>query len=149
MSDATVSRLDSWQANVLGAVASGVLTTVIRPADLNPALLRATHVGMGLVGLATGALAESTPEEEQIPGAVDSRTLASRAGWGAGIAALSAAASVGGVWADGAIERALVRRGVRRPRVWMGVAAAGVTLAVWALEPKEKSRRDERDPEIS
>ena len=37
------------------------------------------------------------------------------------------------MWLDSAAERALVRRGVRRPRVWIGVAAAGLTLATsWA-----------------
>ena len=55
---------------------------------------------------------------------------AATAGVVVGLGALVAGLSRGSQAADTWAERTLAARGVRRPRVWMGVAAAGLSLAM-------------------
>lgn len=138
---------DTWQFNLPLAAGTGLFTWLIRPADLRPRLVWGTHLGVGALGFAGGALLDLTPEEERVPGAVDQRTAANRAGWGAAGGLVTAGISIAGVWADGAIERSLARRGVRRPRLWMGVGAAALSLATWGAERRMNSENVAR-PEL-
>lgn len=146
---------------VAGAVASGVATALVPPSRIPPRARRSVHLG---VGLATGAgavwvlgrpdLLDAGRESGQVssepdgpsaghadgPRAVPLRARVALASVLGGLMALSSAA---GMALDGAAERALVRRGVRHPRVWIGVAAAGLTAAVsWA-----EDRSGSRDPQ--
>ena len=52
----------------------------------------------------------------------------------AGVGALAAGATVAGIATDRAFERALVRRGVRHPRLWLGVAGAVLSYAMDELD---------------
>lgn len=126
---------DTWQFNVPMALATGAFTSLVRPADLDPRWLVRMHLGMGALGAIAGAGFDLVVDEEE-PGEdmAGPRTPASRVVGGVVLGGLLGAVSVAGVWADGAIERSLVRRGVRRPRLWMGVAGAGLSLAFWAAE---------------
>ena len=58
--------------------------------------------------------------------------------FGTAIAGLSRGSQTLDAWAEGA----LTRRGVRRPRLWMGVVAAGASLAMSAAD-RRRTRRDE------
>jgi hypothetical protein len=57
-----------------------------------------------------------------------------------GFGALVTVVSRGGQSADEWAERALTARGVRRPRVWMGVAAAAASLAMSAADMRTAAR---------
>jgi hypothetical protein len=59
---------------------------------------------------------------------------------GAGLGVLVLAASRGGEAADVWAERRLAARGVRRPRVWMGLAAAGASLAMSVSDSRREAR---------
>ena len=52
--------------------------------------------------------------------------------------ALVAGVSRGGQAADGWAEGWLLRRGVRRPRMWLGVAAAGASLGMSLVERRQQ-----------
>ena len=53
--------------------------------------------------------------------------------------------SRGGQSADAWAEGALTRRGVRRPRLWRGAAAAGASVAMSASDMRRATREKARD----
>ncbi len=105
----------------------------------------ATHGGMGaLTGVATGwsvtrAGALADPEDPDAPPASPGGARV------AALAVLAGAATVGlsrgGEAADTWVERRLADRGVRRPRLWMGIAAGGVSLAMSAVDRRRAATR--------
>jgi hypothetical protein len=141
-------RLESWPIQVATAVVTGVATTYMPVQRWSRATRWALHGGMGAlaagaVGVfltAPGTLVE--PEKQDAP----PYTLgpAAKAGiavaFGTAIAGLSRGGQTVDAWAEGA----LTRRGVRRPRLWMGVVAAGASLAMSAAD-----RRRTRQVEAS
>ncbi|MGF9755621.1 hypothetical protein AAII07_10475 [Microvirga sp. 0TCS3.31] len=141
-------RLESWPVQVATAVATGVATTYMPVQRWSRTTRWALHGGMGAlaagaVGVfltAPGALVE--PEKQDAP----PYTLgpAARAGIAVAVGTAIAGLSRGGQTMDAWAEGVLTRRGVRRPRLWMGVVAAGASLAMSAAD-----RRRTRQVEAS
>jgi hypothetical protein len=151
--------LDSWPAHVAMAVATGVATTYLPVQRWSRAARWSLHGGMGaLTGIAT-AFAMRNPEllrtgdgDAQASAADDAEAPATRAeprkpsspavtaAVALGATAAVAGVSRGGQAFDAWAERSLTRRGVRRPRLWMGVVAGGASLAMSVAD----RRRDER-----
>ncbi|MBD3925771.1 hypothetical protein IEZ26_14145 [Nocardioides cavernae] len=138
------SPLQSWPAHVATAVVTGVATTYMPVQRWSRPTRWALHGGMGAlaagaVGLflrAPGKLVE--PEEQDAP--PFTLSPAAKAGIAVAFGTTIAAMSRGGQSADAWAEGALTRRGVRRPRLWMGVAAAGASLAVSASDKRRAAR---------
>lgn len=108
-----LSDSTSTEARLAQATGVGLLTVVMSPARMPNALRSATHLGSAAVGAAAGAYA--------FPGATPKQRAAATIGFGAALAGCS----VLGLALDRGTEDWLRRRGVRRPRVLLGVAAAG------------------------
>lgn len=143
------TALAAWPTQVAAAVATGVVTTRWPVQRWSRPARWALHGGMGaLAGAAAGLAArrpdllapeESTRDEPRTPlGPV------ATAGIAVGLGALVAGLSRGGEAADGWAERALATRGVRRPRLWMGVVAAGLSMAMSVADRRREdaSRSD-------
>lgn len=121
-------------------VGVGVITAVLPPSRLPRRARRSLHavLGLGAGAAVWGALSKPSaaptvpagravthpPADDAAPLPVPAR-LALSSAFG-GLVALS---SVGGFVLDAQAERALARRGVRHPRVWIGVAAAAISAA--------------------
>jgi len=108
----------------------GIGTAVVVP-RVPPRVRRGRHLGLALAA-ALGLYA----------GAPDLRVSPSqRAALAAGLALLAGGSSALGSAADAAAERALVRRGVRHPRWWIGLGAVALVEAselgrrVWGRVP--------------
>lgn len=148
-----LTALDSWPAQVAVAVATGVVTTRWPMQRWSRTARWSLHGGMGvLAGSAAGLAArrpdlltpeDSTREEPRTP-----LGPAATAGVVVGLGALVAGLSRGSEAADSWAERTLAARGVRRPRVWMGVAAAGLSLAVSVVDRRREdgSRAEQPRP---
>ena len=138
-------RLESWPVQVVTAVLTGVATTYMPVQRWSRPTRWALHGGMGALAAGTVGLFLHTPgklvdrEERDAP----PFTLgpAAKAGIAVGLGAAVAGMSRGGQSADAWAEGALTRRGVRRPRLWMGVAAAGASLATSAFDRRQAARR--------
>ena len=137
------SALDSWPSHVALAVVTGVVTTYLPVQRWRRPARRALHGGMAVAAGGAMALAlrrpdllrrQGEPREPLDP--VPTAVVAT------GIAGLVLGASRGGQAADEWAERRLGARGVRRPRAWMGAAAAVASLAMSAAD----KRRPERAP---
>lgn len=150
------TALESWPAQVAVAVVTGVVTTQL-PVQRWPRAARWTlHGGMGALAAAGAAVVARRPdliatEDETTEKSRPPRTPlspAATAGVALGVGGLVAAVSRGSEGADGWMERRLAGRGVRRPRVWMGVAAAGLSLAMSVADRRREdaSRHEEPDP---
>lgn len=153
------TAVDSWPAQVAVAVATGVVTTWL-PVQRWPRAARWTmHGGMGALAAAGAAMVARRPDliatedttTETPRTSRTSRTPLSptaTAGVALGVGGLVAGVSRGSEGADGWMERTLTARGVRRPRVWMGVAAAGLSLATSLADRRREdaSRHEEPDP---
>jgi hypothetical protein len=139
-------RLESWPVQVATAVVTGVATTYMPVQRWSRATRWALHGGMGAlaagaVGVfltAPGTLVE--PEKQDAP----PYTLgpAAKAGIAVGFGTAIAGLSRGGQTVDAWVEGALTRRGVRRPRMWMGVVAAGASLAMSASDRRRTGRAE-------
>ena len=123
-----------------GAAASGLATALFPPARIPVAVRRSLHLGLGAAAAgavlwatsrpaAPGADAQAELDGEPLP-------LPARVAIASAIGSLVALSSVGGMALDSAAERALLRRGVRRPRVWIGIAAAGFAAATSYAESR-------------
>lgn len=149
----SATALDSWPAQVAVAVATGVVTTRL-PVQRWPRPARWTlHGGMGTLAAAGAALAARRPDllatEDETTGTPRTPlSPAATVGVALGLGGLVAGLSRGSEGADGWVERTLAARGVRRPRVWMGVAAAGLSLAVSVADRRREdaSRHEEPHP---
>ncbi len=131
----------SWTSHVAMAVATGLVTTYLPVQRWNPAARWALHGGMAVGAGATSALVVRRPdlvrrrsEPHEPLGPLPTATVAT------GIAALVLGASLGGEAVDGWAERRLAARGVRRPRVWMGVVAAAASLAMSAADERRATQ---------
>ena len=118
---------------VVGAVASGVATALLPPARIPTPVRRSLHAGLGLATGAATAWALGRPGSTGSEEPQEVLPLGARVALGTGFGSLVALASAAGTGVDTAAERALVRRGVRRPCLWIGLAAAGLTAVTsWA-----------------
>ncbi len=131
------SALPSWALHIATAVVTGVVTTYVPVQRWSPPAQWALHGGMGALAAGVAAIGLTRPElltepgQERDPEGPGPRLgSASAAGIALALGALAAGASRGGQAADSWAERTLSMRGVRRPRRWMGVAAAGASLAM-------------------
>ena len=104
------------ESRVAQSVATGAFTVLVSPRKLSSRTLLTMHALSGLLGAVGGAVVLG--EKASTP----ARATAALAG-GATLYGLSAL----GTSADVRTERWLGRRGVRHPRLWLGVAAAVVT----------------------
>nr|WP_300053328.1 hypothetical protein [uncultured Nocardioides sp.] len=139
------SRLESWPAQVVTAALTGVATTYMPVQRWSRPTRWALHGGMGALAAGTVGLFLRTPgtlvDREKRDAPPFTLGPAARAGIAVGVGAAVAAVSRGGQSADAWAEGALTRRGVRRPRLWMGVAAAGASLATSAIDRRQAARR--------
>lgn len=120
-----------WPTDVAAAVGSGVITALFPLHRASRRTQWAIHGGFGILATAATAVGVWTRTPE--PG--DERpSVALVAALAGGIGALTVAGSRGGQAADAWVERSLARHGVRRPRVWIGVASASVALGATVLE---------------
>jgi hypothetical protein len=138
------SRLKSWPAQVVTAVVTGVATTYMPVQRWSRPTRWALHGGMGALAAGTVGLFLHTPGRFVDPEDRDSPPFtlgpAVKAGIAVGFGTAIAGLSRGGQSADAWAEGVLTRRGVRRPRLWMGVAAAGASLAVSAIDRRQAAR---------
>ena len=109
---ARLSDSTSTEARLAQAAGVGLLTVVLSPGKMPKGLRTAAHLGSAAVGAAGGAYA--FPEGSS----------STRAAAVAGFAGLLGGLSVLGFAADKGAENWLRKRGVRRPRLLLGVAAA-------------------------
>ncbi len=139
------SRLESWPAHVVTAVVTGVATTYMPVQRWSRPTRWALHGGMGALAAGTVGLFLHTPGRFVAPEKRDAPPFtlgpAAKAGIAVGFGASIAGLSRGGQSADAWAEGALTRRGVRRPRLWLGVAAAGASLATSAIDKRQAKRR--------
>jgi hypothetical protein len=139
-------RLESWPVQVATAVVTGVATTYMPVQRWSRATRWALHGGMGALGAGAVSAFLTAPGTFVGPEKLDAPpyTLgpAAKAGIAVAFGAAIAGISRGGQTVDAWAEGALTRRGVRRPRLWMGVVAAGASLAMSASE-RRRTGRDE------
>ena len=121
-------------ADLATALATGLVTAYLPSQRWSPVARWALHGGMGTLAAGAAALALRNPE---LLGREDRREEppvdlgpAATAALALALGAAVTASSRGGEAADGWLERTLAARGVRRPRAWMGLVAAGASLAM-------------------
>ena len=138
-------RLESWPAQVATAVLTGVATTYMPVQRWSRPTRWALHGGMGALAAGTAGLFLHTPGRFVAPEKRDAPPFtlgpAAKAGIAVGFGAAVAGVSRGGQSVDTWAEGALTRRGVRRPRLWMGVVAAGASLAMSAIDRRQAAKR--------
>jgi hypothetical protein len=156
------SFLDTWPGHLATAAATGV-TAYLPVHRWSPVARWTMHAGMGvLTGAATAYVVSRPPEPTDIDDAGDlsgvsdisdiSDVASKRLGPGMAAAigvvltVLVAGVSRGGEAADAWMERGLARRGVRRPRAWLGAAAAGASLAMSVAESRTAARKAAEAP---
>lgn len=138
--DTTTSTALPWglrPVDVWGALATGVLT-LPDPARRSPAgrfALRSSAAAITGVGVwaGTGQLSEIRYD------------LPTRAGFTAGAVGLVYGVAELGEWLDRLTQRRLVRMGVRRPRIVMAVAGAGLGLALAVLDRRPDPAAPQED----
>lgn len=122
------------------AVVTGLVTACFPTQRWSPTARWGLHGGMGALAAGAAALALRHPDRFARPDRPQGPAVDVGPAAGAAIAlafgAVVAGVSRGGEAADGWIERTLVARGVRRPRAWMGLAAAGASLAMSAADKR-------------
>lgn len=160
------SVLQSWPTHVATAVATGVVTTYLPVQRWSRGARWGLHGGMATLAAGGMAMAlrrpelvrgrktsdgpEGPAERGEAPGASGPRepmAVLPTAVVAVAFGALVLGASRGGESLDDWAERALTRRGVRRPRLWMGVAAAGASLAMSVSDERRLDRGPTEDPE--
>lgn len=121
--------LDSPESRIAQSLATGAFTVLVSPRRLSSRGLAALHAASGLTGgAATARILGSKASPQQ-------RAIVAGA---TGVAIYGA--SVVGFAADAAAEGWLRRRGVRHPRVWMGLVAA---VATWATSAPSREEQPE------
>jgi hypothetical protein len=137
------SWTDSWPAHAAMAVATGVATTYLPVQRWSRPARWALHGGLGALGAGAVAVGASQLGSDEPVGRSVQRTPPSRgavAAMALGIGAVVAGISRGGQAVDAWTEDTLAARGVRRPRLWMGVVAAGASLAMSAADRRSPRR---------
>lgn len=136
----------SWPAEVAIAALSGVVTAHLPIHRWSRGSRWALHGGIAAATAGWTALVmrsdhggegQSGPDVPEEPPSIRATTAVSLL---AGATML--AASRGGEAADRWVEHRLAAHGVARPRLWIGVAAAGATLAMAAADRRTGPRRD-------
>lgn len=125
-----------------GAVATGVATALVAPMKMSLMARRSLHVGLGLTMAAAVAHAVGQPDTSGPDVAEPVPPLRTRVAMGAGLGSLCALGSAAGMGLDMSVEKALVRRGVRHPRWWIGAGAAALTAAMSWVEPRVATREE-------
>lgn len=132
----------SWRTDLATAVATGLVTTYLAVQRWSRTARWGLHGGMGAAAAGSATLLLRRPERFLGPDERDEPPARLRpagvAAIAVGLGAAVAGASRGGEAVDAWMERTLLARGVRRPRVWMGVAAAGASLAMSAVGSKRR-----------
>ena len=148
-----------WAREIALAAATGLVTGMTPVHRWFPLAQRGLHLGVGVVAAGftawsvrhpdtvtagdRGSAEQTSAEEVDMPSALTTAALASTVG----LVAISA--SMGGVAADAAAERALARRGAPRPRLWLGLVASGLSVAMAYTDARvdsmARSRTGRRD----
>ena len=131
----------SWPRHVAMAVATGVVTTYLPVQRWSRAARWTLHGGMALG--TGGTMAAVLRRPDLLPNRTEPRERLDpgpTAALATGVAVVVLLSSRGGEAADEWVERRLAARGVRRPRVWLGLAAAAASLAMSVAD----QRRDDR-----
>lgn len=131
----------SWRTdtvpNLALAAATGVLTAWLPPTRWSSGVRLGVHVATGAsaAGVAFQVIGQSPSKhpEGQLPIAERLAIAATAGGVGIG-------ASLVGLRLDETMEQSLVRRGVSRPRWWMGGAAAAISLGGWLLDRRTEQQ---------
>jgi hypothetical protein len=135
-------------------VATGIATVLMPPARIPTGVRRSVHVSLVLAaaGATVWVLGHTEPSgpgqqaDLPLPTLPNSIPLHTRLVLSTLLGSLAAASSAVGMRLDTAAEQALRRRGVRRPRLWIGVAAAAVTATIsWADARDQGGRRRSAD----
>lgn len=138
---------ETVESRTAQAVATGLATVVMAPRRMPTPARRAAHLAAGVLGVAGGALSfRESPQKMQV---------AAAAGFGSALVV----ASVLGTALDEATEAWLRRRGMKRPRLLIGVAAGALAyvtsrpvartagLAAEAHADQRDEQRDEQGDE--
>lgn len=137
-------------ADLATAVATGLVTAYLPSHRWSPTARWSLHGGMGALAAGAAVLAFRNPERLVGPDRRREAPVDVGPAAGAAIAlalgAVVTGASRGGEAADGWVERTLAGRGVRRPRVWMGLVAAGASLAMSVADNRRDVTLDVRGP---
>ncbi|WP_210503749.1 hypothetical protein [Nocardioides xinjiangensis] len=142
------SRLDSWPAHLATAAATGLVTTLMPVQRWSRGARWTMHGGTGVLAAAGTALVVRHPERFGItdrPRTSHPQALAVAAP-AVVVGVAVAGASRGGQAVDAWAERRLVARGVRRPRLWMGLGAAGLSLAMSVGDRRRAARQAQASP---
>lgn len=125
--------VDTPESRIAQSVATGAFTALVSPRKLSSRSLLTMHVFSGLLGGAGGAMflgGQARPPARAAVAVVAGATLFG--------------ASALGTVADTKAEEWLLRKGVRRPRLWMGLVAAVVT---WLTSGPKPPREPEEAPD--
>lgn len=122
------------------AIASGVATALVPPARLPSRLRHGVHATLGLSTAAACAVALTQPGRN----GEEPLALPVRAGVVTASGALVALTSAATMRADTAVDNALARRGVRHPRMWIGVASAVMSAAISWIDTRFEDPKDAR-----
>lgn len=101
------------------------------PARWSPLVRGAMHV-LSVLAPAGGAWYATGEFADEEAGKLLAPTT--RAAIAASTGAVGFGLSVFGNRLDAGMENSLVRRGVRRPRLWMGLGSAALSLVLWEVE---------------
>ena len=151
----TPRRPSSCRRFVGRAVLSGIATALLPPDRIPPVARQLVHVGLGL---AAATATVSAPERQeptgpgQPPDAVrpmpqEAVPMRTRVALGMMMGSLAAVCSAVGMRMDTAAEQALVRRGVRRPRLWIGIAATALAATMsWVDARRDDAAKSRAGP---
>ena len=133
-----------WPAEVAVAALSGVVTAYLPVHRWTREARWALHGGVGATTAVAVAVMMRAPGVVAGPD-VDREPAGVRASVAVAllVGTATAATSRGGEAADAWIERRLAARGVRRPRMWIGVGAVALTLVMAAADRHTAPRRAE------
>ncbi|GAA1929365.1 hypothetical protein [Nocardioides hwasunensis] len=147
------NTLDSWPAQAALAIGTGVITSRVATHRWSRPSRWLVHAGTGAVTGAATALSLSRMDGSPGPdGAPAVRPgTATTVATSIAVGTLVGVVSRGAESADAWTERTLAARGVRRPRMWMGVAAAGASLAISVVDRRRAARgpADEQQSQTS
>ncbi|HEY0644171.1 MAG TPA: hypothetical protein VGD39_12170 [Nocardioides sp.] len=152
-SDRAPASPTSWRTEVATALLTGVVTARWPSQRWSRGARWALHGGMGTLAAAGTGLLVSNPRRfvkgtaaDKLP-AAPSPALVVGAAAAVGLAV--AGVSRSGQAADAWVERRLTAQGVRRPRLWMGVAAAGLSLGMGVLDRRRPPQVAEDDRTVA
>ncbi|CAM3643284.1 hypothetical protein [Nocardioides zeicaulis] len=120
-----------WASDLATAAATGVVTTFLPMHRWSRRAQWSLHGGFGALASAATVLGlriHGRDEDDAPP------PVATVAALALGVGAVTALVSRGGQGLDTWAEHGLTARGVRRPRLWMGAAAATLSLAMSVVE---------------